>query len=122
MEPSGPGLSDMGSGVAASPSTPLSIVALSPWASVAGLPRSSQRLACRYAPGAFPFKRSYFTALTIRSVPVEAGRRTAALIPGASLSIIPGMGHDIASGLIPVLVGGTSPRTDEKADGTSKRS
>ena len=35
---------------------------------------------------------------------VEAGRHTAALIPGSSLSVIPGMGHDIASGLIPVLV------------------
>jgi len=37
-------------------------------------------------------------------VPVEAGRHTAALIPGSSLAVIPGMGHDIATGLIPILV------------------
>jgi len=37
-------------------------------------------------------------------VPVEAGRHTAASIRGASLTIIPGMGHDIANGLIPILV------------------
>jgi len=37
-------------------------------------------------------------------VPVEAGRHTAALIPGSSLVVIPGMGHDIATGLIPILV------------------
>jgi len=53
-------------------------------------------------------------------VPVEAGRHTAALIPGASLSVIPGMGHDIASGLIPVLVEAIAAHC-KKADGTSKR-
>src|SRR5260370_37719084 len=37
-------------------------------------------------------------------VPVEAGSHTAALIPGSSLVVIPGMGHDIATGLIPILV------------------
>lgn len=37
-------------------------------------------------------------------VPVEAGRDTAARIPGARLRIIPGMGHDLAPGLIPILV------------------
>jgi pimeloyl-ACP methyl ester carboxylesterase len=37
-------------------------------------------------------------------VPVEAGRHTAAQIPGSTLTVIPGMGHDIASGLIPILV------------------
>jgi len=37
-------------------------------------------------------------------VPVEAGRHTAAQIPGSTLTIIPGMGHDLATGLIPILV------------------
>jgi pimeloyl-ACP methyl ester carboxylesterase len=37
-------------------------------------------------------------------VPVEAGRHTAAQIPGSTLKIIPGMGHDLAAGLIPILV------------------
>jgi pimeloyl-ACP methyl ester carboxylesterase len=37
-------------------------------------------------------------------VPVEAGRHTAAQIPGSKLTIIPGMGHDIPTGLIPTLV------------------
>jgi len=37
-------------------------------------------------------------------VPVEAGRHTAALIAGSNLTVIPGMGHDIAPGLIPILV------------------
>jgi len=37
-------------------------------------------------------------------VPVEAGRHTAAQIPGSTLTVIPGMGHDIANGLIPILV------------------
>ena len=37
-------------------------------------------------------------------VPVEAGRHTAAQIPESSLTIIPGMGHDLAIGLIPILV------------------
>jgi pimeloyl-ACP methyl ester carboxylesterase len=37
-------------------------------------------------------------------VPVEAGRHTAALIPGSNLTVIPGMGHDIAPGLVPILV------------------
>jgi pimeloyl-ACP methyl ester carboxylesterase len=31
-------------------------------------------------------------------VPVEAGRHTAAQIPGSTLTVIPGMGHDIATG------------------------
>jgi pimeloyl-ACP methyl ester carboxylesterase len=53
-------------------------------------------------------------------VPVEAGRHTAALIPGASLSVIPGMGHDIASGLIPVLVEAIAAHC-KKVDRTSKR-
>ena len=35
---------------------------------------------------------------------VEAGRHTAAQIPGSTLTIIPGMGHDLATGLIPILV------------------
>jgi len=37
-------------------------------------------------------------------VPVEAGRHTAAQIPGSTLTVVPGMGHDIATGLIPILV------------------
>ena len=37
-------------------------------------------------------------------VPVEAGRHTAAQIPDSTLTIIPGMGHDLATGLIPILV------------------
>jgi len=37
-------------------------------------------------------------------VPVESGRHTAAQIQNSTLTIIPGMGHDIATGLIPVLV------------------
>jgi pimeloyl-ACP methyl ester carboxylesterase len=37
-------------------------------------------------------------------VPVEAGRHTAAQIPGSTLTIIPGMAHDLATGLIPILV------------------
>jgi pimeloyl-ACP methyl ester carboxylesterase len=37
-------------------------------------------------------------------VPVEAGRHTAAQIPGSKLKIIPGMGHDIPTGVIPILV------------------
>ena len=37
-------------------------------------------------------------------VPLEAGRDTAKQIPGAKLKVIPGMGHDLATGLVPVLV------------------
>ena len=37
-------------------------------------------------------------------VPVEAGKDTAAHIPGARLRIISGMGHDLAPGLAPILV------------------
>jgi pimeloyl-ACP methyl ester carboxylesterase len=37
-------------------------------------------------------------------VPVEAGRDTAARIPGARLRIISGMGHDLAPGLAPILM------------------
>lgn len=33
-------------------------------------------------------------------IPVDAGRDTAAAIPGAELHVVPGMGHDIAPGLI----------------------
>ncbi len=36
-------------------------------------------------------------------VPVEAGRDTARNIPGATLRIIEGMGHDLAPGLVPIL-------------------
>jgi pimeloyl-ACP methyl ester carboxylesterase len=36
-------------------------------------------------------------------VPVEAGRDTAASIPGAELIVVPGMGHDITVALTPVL-------------------
>jgi pimeloyl-ACP methyl ester carboxylesterase len=37
-------------------------------------------------------------------VPVEAGRHTAAQIPGSKRTIIPGMGHDIPTVLISTLV------------------
>jgi pimeloyl-ACP methyl ester carboxylesterase len=37
-------------------------------------------------------------------VPVEGGKDTARHISGAVLKIIPGMGHDLANGLIPILV------------------
>jgi pimeloyl-ACP methyl ester carboxylesterase len=37
-------------------------------------------------------------------VPVEGGRDTARLTPGATLKIIPGWGHDIPTALIPTLV------------------
>lgn len=36
-------------------------------------------------------------------VPVEAGMDTARQVPGARLKIIPGMGHDLAPGLVPIL-------------------
>lgn len=36
-------------------------------------------------------------------VPVEAGIDTAQRISGAALTVIPGMGHDLADGLIPIL-------------------
>ena len=53
-------------------------------------------------------------------VPLKAGRHTAASIPGSSLTVIPGMGHDIAAGLIPVLVEAIAAHC-KKADGSSKR-
>jgi pimeloyl-ACP methyl ester carboxylesterase len=37
-------------------------------------------------------------------VPVEAGRDTARHIAGAKLMVIEGMGHDLAPGLVPILV------------------
>jgi pimeloyl-ACP methyl ester carboxylesterase len=37
-------------------------------------------------------------------IPVEAGMDTAKRIPGAELRLVPGMGHDVAPGLIPTLV------------------
>ena len=37
-------------------------------------------------------------------VPVEGGRHTARLIPKASLKIIEGMGHDLAPGVIPLIL------------------
>jgi proline iminopeptidase len=37
-------------------------------------------------------------------VPVAAGKDTARHIPNAALQIIAGMGHDLPSGLIPILV------------------
>lgn len=38
-------------------------------------------------------------------MPVEAGQDTAALVPGAKLEIIPGMGHDLPKPLLPKLAG-----------------
>jgi pimeloyl-ACP methyl ester carboxylesterase len=52
-------------------------------------------------------------------VPVEAGRHTAAQIPGSFLTVIPGMGHDIATGLIPILVEAIANHC-VAADGQSK--
>jgi pimeloyl-ACP methyl ester carboxylesterase len=37
-------------------------------------------------------------------IPVEAGRDTAAHIPGSQLRIFPGMGHDLPGVLVPILV------------------
>lgn len=54
-------------------------------------------------------------------VPVEAGKSTASLIAGSTLTIVPGMGHDLASGLIPILVdaiGAHCRATDLQADNT----
>jgi proline iminopeptidase len=42
--------------------------------------------------------------ISVPLVPVEAGRHTAAQIPGSKLTVIPGMGHDSPTGLIPILV------------------
>jgi pimeloyl-ACP methyl ester carboxylesterase len=44
-------------------------------------------------------------------IPVEAGMDTAKRIPGAELRLIPGMGHDVAPGLIPTLVEAISEHT-----------
>jgi pimeloyl-ACP methyl ester carboxylesterase len=44
-------------------------------------------------------------------IPVEAGMDTAKRIPGAELRLIPGMGHDIAPGLIPTLVAAIAEHT-----------
>ena len=38
-------------------------------------------------------------------VPVAGGEHTAANIPGAKLEIVPGMGHDLPPGLVPILSG-----------------
>lgn len=46
-------------------------------------------------------------------VSVEAGKDTAASIPGARLKIIPGMGHDFTSKLVPVFVREISDFTHE---------
>lgn len=46
-------------------------------------------------------------------VPVEAGKDTAANIPGARLEIIDGMGHNIPAPLVPVLVGLIADHTDK---------
>jgi pimeloyl-ACP methyl ester carboxylesterase len=44
-------------------------------------------------------------------VPVEAGMDTAKRIPGAELRLVPGMGHDIAPGLVPTLVDAIAEHT-----------
>jgi len=46
-------------------------------------------------------------------VPVEGGRDTAAKVPAAKLRIIPGMGHDLAAGLLPILVNAISEHCKE---------
>ena len=45
-----------------------------------------------------------FTARTIRSIPPEAGKDTAASIPGAELVIVPGMAHDCTEPLVPIYL------------------
>ena len=55
-------------------------------------------------------------------VPVAAGRHTAGQIPGSILTIIPGMGHDLATGLIPILVEAIATHcqaTDQQAEPTT---
>jgi pimeloyl-ACP methyl ester carboxylesterase len=42
-------------------------------------------------------------------VPVKHGIDTARKIPGAALKIVPGMGHDLAPGLIPILLDAIIP-------------
>jgi proline iminopeptidase len=37
-------------------------------------------------------------------VPLAAGEDTARHIPGAELRVVPGMGHDVAEGLVPLLL------------------
>jgi pimeloyl-ACP methyl ester carboxylesterase len=37
-------------------------------------------------------------------IPVEAGKELAELIEGATLQLVPGMGHDLAEGLMPIWV------------------
>jgi pimeloyl-ACP methyl ester carboxylesterase len=44
-------------------------------------------------------------------IPVEAGMDSAKRIPGAELRLIPGMGHDVAPGLIPTLVDAIAEHT-----------
>ena len=50
-------------------------------------------------------------------VPVEAGRDTARHIPGAKLMVVQGMGHDLAPGLVPILVAAIA----EHCHGSGKR-
>ncbi len=38
-------------------------------------------------------------------IPVEAGEDTARCIPGCKLNVIPGMGHNIPDGVVPILAG-----------------
>ncbi len=49
-------------------------------------------------------------------IPAAGGRDTSRRIPGARLQIIPGMGHDLAPGLIPILLGHIVPHL-RAADG-----
>ena len=37
-------------------------------------------------------------------IPVEAGKELADIIEGATLQLVPGMGHDLAAGLMPIWV------------------
>ena len=53
-------------------------------------------------------------------VPVAAGEDTANQIPGASLRIIRGMGHDLAPGLVPLLVEAIAAHC-QAADRSSRR-
>jgi pimeloyl-ACP methyl ester carboxylesterase len=50
-------------------------------------------------------------------MPVECGKDTAASIPGAELVVIPGMAHDFANGLVPLLlqhIGGFLEKAEQR--------
>jgi len=54
-------------------------------------------------------------------IPVEAGRDTARHIERAKLLVIPGMGHDLAPGLVPILVDAIATHCRTAADASRER-